>query len=220
MDDKRLVGKKFSEIVKDGMVLGIGTGSTSAHAIFFIGERIKNEGLKVYGVPTSFQAKQLAVQAGIKIINNWERIDIAFDGADEVDKNLNLIKGRGAALSREKVIDSFANKFIVLVDESKLVEKLGSKPVPVEVLPFAWRTVQKLIGGELRMGVKKDGPVITDNGNFILDVKFGEINNPEGLERKINNIPGVIDNGLFTNIVSEVYVGSNNKVKILKKCAP
>jgi len=213
---KQQVGKAAAERVQSGSIVGLGTGSTTAYAIQFLGDRLKSGELKdIKGVPTSFQASVLAKQYGIPLttLDEIDHIDIAIDGADEVDPQHNLIKGGGAAHTREKVVDSLAAQFIVVVDSSKIVDRLGSTfAVPVEVLPMAiapvTRAVQKLGGQpELRMGLKKDGPVITDQGNMVLDVKFEAIDNPAELEKTLNNIPGVLENGLFVGLTDLVLVG-------------
>lgn len=213
---KQQVGKAAADRVQSGSIVGLGTGSTTAFAIQFLGERLKSGELKdIKGIPTSFQASVLAKEHGIPLttLDEVDRIDIAIDGADEVDPQHNLIKGGGAAHTREKVVDSLAAQFIVVVDSSKLVDPLGSTfAVPVEVLPMAiapvTRAVEKLGGKpELRMGVNKDGPVITDQGNMVLDVKFEAINNPAELEKTLNNIPGVLENGLFVGVADLVLVG-------------
>jgi ribose 5-phosphate isomerase A len=213
---KQEVGRAAADRVKSGSIVGLGTGSTTAFAIQFLGERLKSGALTdIKGVPTSFQASVLAKQYGIPLttLDEIDRIDIAIDGADEVDPQKNLIKGGGAAHTREKIVDSLAQEFIVVVDSSKLVDRLGSTfPLPVEVLPMAvapvMRALEKLGGKpELRMGVKKDGPVITDQGNMVLDVTFGAIDNPAELEKTLNNIPGVLENGLFVGVADIVLVG-------------
>ncbi|MCG8368756.1 MAG: ribose-5-phosphate isomerase RpiA [Pseudanabaenales cyanobacterium] len=213
---KQEVGRAAAAKVQSTSVVGLGTGSTTAFAIQFLGERLKTGDLTdIKGVPTSFQASVLAKQHGIPLttLDEIDHIDIAIDGADEVDPQQNLIKGGGAAHTREKVVDSLAKQFIVVVDSSKLVDKLGTTfPLPVEVLPMAIAPVtQALIklGGtpELRMGIKKDGPVITDQGNMVLDVKFTAIDDPAALEKIINNIPGVLENGLFVGVATEVLIG-------------
>jgi ribose 5-phosphate isomerase A len=194
----------------------LGTGSTTAYAIQYLGDRIKSGELTdIKGIPTSFQASVLAKQYGIPLttLDEVERIHIAIDGADEVDPQKNLIKGGGAAHTREKVVDSLAELFIVVVDQSKIVTALGSTfPVPVEVLPMAiapvTRALEKLGGKpELRMGVRKDGPVITDQGNMVLDVTFASIPNPAELEKILNNIPGVLENGIFVGVTDIVLIG-------------
>ncbi len=213
---KQQVGKAAAERVKSGSIVGLGTGSTTAYAIEYIGERIKSGELKdIKGIPTSFQAEVLAKQYGVPLttLDEVDRIDVAIDGADEVDPNKNLIKGGGAAHTREKVVDALAEQFIVVVDGSKMVDKLGSTfLLPVEVLPMAMTPVMRAIaklGGkpELRMGVKKAGPVITDQGNFVIDVKFDSIDNPAELEKTLNNLPGVLENGLFVGVTDVVLIG-------------
>jgi ribose 5-phosphate isomerase A len=213
---KQQVARAAAARVKSGSVVGLGTGSTTALVIQYLGDRLKSGELKdIKGVPTSFQAAVLAKQNGIPLVtlDDVDHLDIAIDGADEVDPHKNLIKGGGAAHTREKVVDSLAAEFIVVVDSSKLVATLGSTfPVPIEVLPMALAPVTRAVtklGGvpELRMGVKKDGPVITDQGNFVLDVKFEAIADPVGLEQLLNNIPGVVENGIFVNLANRVLIG-------------
>ncbi len=213
---KREVGIAAARRVESGMVVGLGTGSTTAFAIAELGRRLATGELRdIVGIPTSFQASVLGKQYGIPIrsLDDVETVDVAIDGADEVDPSKTLIKGGGAAHTREKVVDSLAKLFVVVVDSSKLVERLGSTfPVPVEVLPMAIVPVTKAIaalGGkpELRMGVKKDGPVITDQGNMVLDVTFAAIPDPAALEKTLNNIPGVVENGLFVGVADLVLVG-------------
>jgi ribose 5-phosphate isomerase A len=222
MELKRIVGYAAAELVKDGNVVGLGTGSTTHYFIEKLGNRIMEEGMDIMGIPTSYQSFLLAKNSGISITTLEEHdIDIAVDGADEVDSSLNLIKGGGAAHTLEKIVDSAANKFIVIVDGSKIVDKLGKFPVPLEVIPQACRTVSDYVGQlggfpDLRMAERKDGPVITDNGNFILDVKFESIEDPAYLEKELNFIPGVVENGIFSGIVDEVLVGTSEGVKFLK----
>lgn len=213
---KQEVGRVAANRVQSGSVVGLGTGSTTAFAIQFLGDRLKSGELtNIKGVPTSFQASVLAKQYGIPLttLDEIDGIDIAIDGADEVDPQKNLIKGGGAAHTREKIVDSLAKQFIVVVDSSKLVDRLGSTfPLPVEVLPMAVTPVThalEKLGGkpELRMGVKKDGPVITDQGNMVLDVTFEAIDNPAELEKTVNNIPGVVENGLFVGVATLVLIG-------------
>jgi ribose 5-phosphate isomerase A len=213
---KQQVGKAAADRVKSGSIVGLGTGSTTAYAIQYIGERIQSGELKdIKGIPTSFQAEVLAKKYGVPLttLDEVDHIDVAIDGADEVDPNKNLIKGGGAAHTREKVVDSLADQFIVVVDSSKLVDRLGSTfLLPVEVLPMAMTPVMRAIaklGGkpELRMGIKKAGPVITDQGNFVIDVKFDKIDNPAELEKTLNNLPGVLENGLFVGVTDVVLIG-------------
>lgn len=209
--------------VKEGMTIGLGTGSTVAYFIEALGERVRNR-LKVKGISTSYQARLKAVESGVPLttLDEVARVDLAVDGADEVDYSLNLVKGMGAALTQEKVVDSAAELLIIIVDFSKLVRRLGeTKPVPVEALPFAYTYVARRLrelGGEpkLRMaGEVKDGPVVTDNGNIILDVKFQSIENPAELEREIKCIPGVVEVGIFAELADIVYVGYPDRVETL-----
>ena len=213
---KKQVGYAAADRVESGMVIGLGTGSTTAFAIQAIGERLASGSLKdIKGIPTSFQAIALARKYGIPLVtlDEVDRIDVAIDGADEVDPKKNLIKGGGAAHTQEKIVDSLATQFIVVVDSSKLVDRLGSTfLLPVEVLPMAvtpvMRAIEKLGGKpELRMGVRKAGPVVTDQGNLVIDVKFDRIDHPAELEKTLNNIPGVLENGLFVNVATLILVG-------------
>lgn len=213
---KQAVGKAAAHRVKSGAIVGLGTGSTTAFAIQYLGESLRLGALTdIRGIPTSYQAAALARQWGVPLttLDDVDRIDIAIDGADAVDPHKNLIKGGGAAHTQEKVVDSLAEVFIVVVDRSKLVDHLGVVPVPVEVLPFAVtpvkRAIQKLGGKpEIRMATSnKDGPVITDQGNMVLDVKFDRIDDPEELNRTLNTIPGVVDSGLFVGAAHVVLVG-------------
>lgn len=213
---KQEVGKAAADRVQSGSIVGLGTGSTTAYAIQFLGERLKAGTLSdIKGIPTSFQASVLAKQYGIPLttLDEVDGIDVAIDGADEVDPQKNLIKGGGAAHTREKIVDSLAKQFIVVVDSSKLVDRLGSTfLLPVEVLPMAMTPVMRAIEGlggqpDLRMGVKKAGPVVTDEGNLVIDVKFDRIDNPAELEKTLNNLPGVLENGLFVGVTDVVLVG-------------
>lgn len=212
---KQQVGKAAADLVQSGNIVGLGTGSTAAFMIQFLGERMQAGTLTdIKGIPTSFQASVLAKKHGIPLttLDDADHIDIAIDGADEVDPKKNLIKGGGAAHTREKIVDGLAQQFVVVVDSSKIVDALGMFPLPVEVMPMAIAPVTRALeslGGtpEIRMGVKKDGPVITDQGNMILDVKFEAIANPGELEQTINNIPGVLDNGLFVGLASKILIG-------------
>jgi ribose 5-phosphate isomerase A len=190
-------------MVEDGMVVGLGTGSTVFFAMERLSERIVQDGLSIVGVPTSYQAAIRARQYGIPLtsLDEHPEIDIAIDGADQVDPDLNLIKGRGAALLREKCVCDAARKVLIVVDQTKMVDTLNA-PVPVEVLPFASAPVFRHLaalgaGPVVRDGVKKDGPVVTDNGNFILDCDFGAIASPRDLEAEIAAIPGALECGLF-----------------------
>jgi ribose 5-phosphate isomerase A len=222
---KRAVAKKAVELVKSGMIVGLGTGSTSSMAIEELGKLIAQNKLKdIVGVPTSYQSRVLARQFGVKTVdlNDVNHVDIAFDGADEVDASMNIIKGAGAAHTMEKVVDSIAKQCVILIDQSKVVSKLGlAFSLPVEVLPFALSPVLRALvnlGGvpEIRTALRKDGPVITELGNMVVDVRFADgINNPAELENKINMIPGVVENGLFVNVAHKVFVATKDGEEIL-----
>ena len=222
---KMTAARAAIEYVENNQVVGIGSGSTIAHAIHALGEKIQKTGMKILAVPTSYQAAMLLIDYKIPIttLNEHHILDIAIDGTDEVDPKFNLIKGGGAALTQEKIIDSAAKKLIIIADESKKVEFLGEKAaLPIEVIPIAFKTVSNKIKDftteiQLRMAVKKLGPVITDNGNFIIDARFSKIKDPESLEKDLNVIPGVVENGLFINMTDIVIIGYEDKVDILKK---
>ncbi len=203
--------------IQDGMVLGLGSGSTAALMIKALGEKLRSGALRdITGVTTSFQGEVLAAELGIplKSLNAIDHIDLAIDGADEVNPWFQLIKGGGACHVQEKLVARRAKRFVVVVDAGKLVERLNlSFLLPVEVLPGAWRQVKAelaALGGEseLRMAVRKAGPVVTDQGNLVLDVRFaGGIADPATLESTLNNLPGVLENGLFVNLADQVLVG-------------
>jgi ribose 5-phosphate isomerase A len=223
---KRKAALEAAKHVENGFVVGLGSGSTAAHAIEAIGGRIKRESLGVMGVPTSYQAFLLAVKHGIPIttLEEHSMIDVTIDGADQVDTDLNLIKGMGAALAREKIVASASKRNVIVVDETKKVEVLGEgeHPVPIEVLPFAISTVirriERLDGKPvLREGKGKLGPVITDNGNVVVDAVFGLLNDVADFERKLKMIPGVVETGLFVGLADLVYVGSVSGVEKLEK---
>ena len=211
---KKAVGIRAAQLVEDGMCVGLGTGSTTAFAIEELGRRIREESLHIIGTPTSFAAERLARKVGIPVValDALIKLDIALDGADEVDPQKNLIKGRGGAHTREKVVASQADLFVALVDASKCVDRLGTtKPVPVEVLPMAVAPVMRRLESfgatpEIRMGQKKDGPVVTDQGFWIVDAQFGGIDDPQKLADRIKNIPGVLDHGLFLDMAHKVLI--------------
>ena len=217
---KQAVAEAAVEQFRDGMIVGLGSGSTAALMIKGLGQRLASGQLKdIVGVTTSFQGEVLAAELGIPLrsLNAVDRIDLAIDGADEVDPSFQLIKGGGACHVQEKLVAARAERFVVVVDSTKLVKRLNLEfLLPVEVLPGAWRQVQQQLSAmsgkaELRMAQRKAGPVVTDQGNLVLDVRFeGGISDPVGLERSINNLPGVLENGLFVNLADEVLVGEVN----------
>jgi ribose 5-phosphate isomerase A len=214
---KQAVALAATEQIQSGMVVGLGSGSTAALMIQALGARLRSGELTdITGVTTSFQGEVLAAELGIplKSLNAISRIDLAIDGADEVDPSFQLIKGGGACHVQEKLVARRADRFVVVVDATKLVDTLNlGFLLPVEVLPGAWRQVQaelQAMGGDaqLRMAVRKAGPVVTDQGNLVLDVRFaGGITDPVALEPQINNLPGVLENGLFVNLTDQVLVG-------------
>lgn len=217
---KQAVAKAAVDQIKSGMVVGLGSGSTAAMMIEELGARLASGSLStIVGVTTSFQGEVLAAQLNIPLLslNAVERIDLAIDGADEVDPAFQLIKGGGACHVQEKLVASRADRFVVVVDSTKLVSRLNkSFLLPVEVLPGAWRQVKNSLialgaSAELRMATRKAGPVVTDQGNLILDVSMnGGIEKPKELESLINNIPGVLENGLFVDLADQVLVGEIN----------
>ncbi len=223
---KQIVADAAVKEIEDGMIIGLGSGSTAALMIKSLADQIRSGKLKnIKGVPTSFQSEVLAIDLEIPLIDlaSVSQIDLAIDGADEVDSKFQLIKGGGACHVREKLVASKANKLLIVVDETKLVKKLNLVfPLPVEVLPSAWKQVKDKISemnGEstLRMATKKAGPIVTDQGNLILDVLFEDgIKDPKELEILINNIPGVLENGLFVDLTDKVMVGKiENNIPIL-----
>ncbi|MGI9174540.1 MAG: ribose-5-phosphate isomerase RpiA [Rhodothermales bacterium] len=214
---KKAVGERAAAMVEAGMRLGLGTGSTAAYAIEALGRRVQEEGLEVVGTPTSFAAERLARQHHIPLatLDELDELDLAFDGADEVDPALNLIKGRGGAHTREKVVAWVARRFLVLADAFKVVEWLGmNHPVPIEVLPMATSPVSRALerlGADptLRMAEKKDGPVVTDQGLWIIDARFDTIGDPAELDGRLNALPGVLGHGLFIGMATDVLVGTS-----------
>jgi ribose 5-phosphate isomerase A len=214
---KQIVADAAIKEVKSDMILGLGSGSTAALMIKSLADEIRSGKLKnIKGVATSFQSEVLALELDIPLIDlaSVSQIDLAIDGADEVDPGFQLIKGGGACHVREKLVASKANRLLIVVDETKIVKNLNrSFPLPVEVLPNAWKQVQEVLSkmksnSTLRMANKKAGPVVTDQGNLILDVFFDEgIKKPKEIEMSINNIPGVLENGLFVDLTDKVLVG-------------
>jgi ribose 5-phosphate isomerase A len=219
MNLKKNTGYEAAKEVLDGQVVGLGTGSTTHYFIEKLGMRIEEEGLDIMGIPTSYQSFFLAKDWNIPVTTLEEHdVDIAVDGADEVDPALNLIKGGGAAHTLEKIVDYSADRFIVIVDDSKMVKNLGAFPVPLEVIPTASRIVSRILEDmgaavSIRMAERKDGPVITDNGNFVIDAEFGILNEPAELEIELNSIPGVVENGIFSGVVDQVFVGTPEGIK-------
>ena len=223
---KKKVALEAVKKVKDGFIVGLGSGSTAAFAIKALGERTKRENLSILGVPTSYQAFLLAVKHGIAVttLEEHPEINVTIDGADQIDAELNLIKGMGAALAREKIVALASKQNIIIADESKKVKILGENghPVPIEVLPFAISVVRRRIAAMdgkpiLREGKGKVGPVITDNGNAIIDASFGPIDNVAELEKRLKMIPGVVESGLFVGLADLVYLGTPSDVEKIER---
>src|SRR6266571_5578981 len=208
---KRRAAERALEFINDGQVVGLGTGTTAKFAIEGLG-RLVREGLSVRGVPTSVTTERMARELGIPLIdfNNVSEIHITLDGADQVDPDFNMIKGGGGALTREKLVALASAKRVIMLDESKLVSKLGtSRSLPVEVLPFAWSFSARLLGeldcvANLRQ--QQGAPFLTDNGNYILDCDFGLIEDPAALEKRIKLLPGVIESGLFIGVADALVI--------------
>lgn len=217
---KRRAGERAAAEVEDGAIVGLGTGSTAAFAIRAVGRAIEaGERSNVRGIPTSAQARTLAIEAGIPLttLEEVDGVDLAIDGADQVVDG-DLLKGGGAAHAREKVVDAAADRFLVVADASKVAETID-QPIPVEVLPVALRPVSDRIremGGEptLRTAQRKDGPVVTDNGNIVLDCAFGDVDDPPSLAAMLSSVPGVVEHGLFLGLADAVYVGTGDGVDV------
>jgi len=220
MESKRLAAEKAVEFIKDGMVVGLGTGSTAYWAIQKIGQKVK-EGLSIKAIATSNASDELARELGITMLPfaEIEQIDMTIDGADEVNNEWHLIKGGGGALLREKIVAASSKQLIIVVDESKHVSQLGRFPLPVEIVPFGYEmTLTKLqkLGANATVRTKENQIFVTDNGNYIVDCHFGIITQPQELEHTLNLIPGVVDNGLFIGMATAIIVGySNGTVKQL-----
>ncbi len=220
-DLKRVAAEKALELVRDGMLLGLGSGTTVRYFTEGVGKLVA-DGMKVRGVPTSRSTAELAAANGIAVVEEIVgQIDLAVDGADEVDAGLNLVKGRGGALFREKLVAAAAKRFVVVVDESKVVERLGVGVLPVEVLPFLWRTTAERLA-ELCSGLKVRGgeeePYITDNGNLILDLSFADgIEDVPALGSRLKSQTGVVEHGLFIGMAGECIVGGADGPKVLSR---
>ncbi|NQX63377.1 ribose-5-phosphate isomerase RpiA [Paenibacillus qinlingensis] len=211
MEAKRAAAELAITEIRDGMIVGLGTGSTAYWAIQGLGVRVQN-GLHIQAVATSVASENLAKELGIPLIPfaDISEIDVTIDGADEVDTAWHLIKGGGGALLREKIVAFSSKKLIIVVDESKVVPQLGAFPLPVEVVKFGYElTIRKLqaLGCEPKVRTADHQPFVTDNGNYIIDCHFGSIPNPAELHQVINGIPGVVENGLFIGMASQVIVG-------------
>lgn len=216
---KRNAAEAATRLVKDGMVVGLGSGTTVAHAVRALAEKKS----RAVFVPSSSATQRLAAELGLRLssLAKHPQLDLVIDGADEVDPNFNLIKGGGGAHTREKIVESAGKRVVIIVDRTKLVKHLGERsPVPVEVLPFAHEyTMRGLgeLGGKPKLRLTSAGtPFVTDDGNYLIDVSFGPIAHPEELERAINRVPGVIENGIFTGVADVVFVGYDDGCRVLR----
>jgi len=220
--EKQTAARASLSYIQDGQVVGLGTGSTAAYFIQFLGERVR-AGMKIRGVPTSMHSQQLAEKCGIPLVtlDEVEHIDVDVDGADEFDPQLNLIKGGGGALLREKIVASVSKKFVVVTDASKQVPVLGRFPLPVEVIPFAQSPVSREItalGAKVTLRRAADGSAYrTDEGHHILDCAFGNIADPSALARTLSAMPGVVEHGLFIHMASVVVLAKGSEVIELKR---
>lgn len=216
---KFVAAKRAVEFVESGMKVGLGTGSTAAWMVRCLGERVREEGLKIVGVPTSTRTAELARQVGVPItsLDDAKWLDLTIDGADEFDANLALIKGGGAALLQEKIVATASDQMIVITDAAKEVAQLGAFPLPVEVIPFGWQTTKALIeemlvgmdvlNRDVTLRMNGDSPLVTDEANYIVDLHLKRIGNPRQLALVLNQIPGVVENGLFIDICDIVVIG-------------
>lgn len=219
--EKEAAARASLRFVKDGQVVGLGTGSTASHFIKLLGEQVKN-GLRVRGIPTSVRSRELAESLGIPLttLDECQEIAVTVDGADEVDPELRLIKGGGGALLREKIVASATRQMVVVADATKQVQKLGKFPLPVEVVKFAQTLVASRIstlGAQVQLRTGPDGkPFVTDENNHILDCRFGEIKDPVALARQLSDMPGVVEHGLFIGFASVVLVARGNEIVELR----
>ena len=218
ISEKQRSAEAAVEYVKDGMIVGLGTGSTTEFAVKKLGEKVR-DGLAIRGIPTSDITKKQAEEEGIPLIDFSETIyiDLTIDGADEIDEDLNMIKGGGAALLREKIVASASREVIIIVSSEKFVHQLGSFPLPVEVIPFGWQVIFKqleTLGGSPDLRLKHGQALRTDQGNYIIDCRFSQIIDAVQLEQLLNMIPGVVENGLFTGLCSRMIMADGDKIVV------
>ncbi|GGG64160.1 ribose-5-phosphate isomerase A [Salipiger pallidus] len=224
---KFVAARRAAEFVEDGMRVGLGTGSTAAWLVRCLGERVREEGIRFRGVPTSTRTAELAREVGIEVVSLEEAgwLDLTIDGADEFDGELSLIKGGGGALLQEKIVATASDQMVVIADAAKSVETLGAFPLPVEVIPFGWTASQALLeealvsmdvlGRQTTLRMNGDQPYHTDEGNYILDLHLSRIGNPRQMALILNQIPGVVENGLFIDICDKVVIGyGDGKVEV------
>jgi len=221
-EEKQAAARASLQFVKEGQVVGLGTGSTAAHFIKLLGEQVK-KGLRIRGIPTSDRSRELALSLGIPLttLDDCQEIAVTVDGADEVDPQMRLIKGGGGALLREKIVASATKQMIVVADASKRVERLGKFPLPVEVIKFAKGLVAKRIaalGAEVKLRMNAhDQPFVTDENNYILDCSFGEIRDADGLSRQLSDMPGVVEHGLFIEMASIALFARGSEIMELRR---
>ena len=218
ISEKQLSAEAACDYVKDGMIVGLGTGTTAEFAVRKIGKLVR-DGLSIRGIPTSNRTKKLAEAEGIPLIDFSESmfIDLTIDGADEIDGNLNMIKGGGAALLQEKIVASVSKAEIIVVNRTKLVDQLGVFPLPVEVIPFGWQVVfnqLESLHGNPDLRINNGKPLVTDQGNYIIDCHFRKIKNPKLLEHQLNMIPGVVENGLFINLCTKMIIADGEQLTV------
>jgi len=218
ISEKQLSAEAACNYVKDGMIVGLGTGTTAEFAVRKLGELVR-DGLSIRGIPTSNRTKELAEAERIPLIDFSESmfIDLTIDGADEIDGNLNMIKGGGAALLQEKIVASVSRSEIIVVNRTKLVDQLGVFPLPVEVIPFGWQVVfnqLESLHGNPDLRINNGKPLVTDQGNYIIDCHFRKIKNPKLLEHQLNMIPGVVENGLFINLCTKMIIADGEQLTV------
>ena len=220
INKKKIAGEKATEYIKDGMTVGLGTGSTAKYLVEKVGEMVKN-GLKIQAVATSWATENMAKELGISLIdvNDVDYIDVAIDGVDEIDRDFNATKGGGGALFREKIVASLAKKVIWIMDDSKLVDSIGDFPLPVEILPYGYKvTLKRLkdLGLNPVMRLKNNELYVTDNGNYIADLHMSAPVDVKDIKEKLDNTVGVLETGQFLNMCNRIIVGTNDGVKIFE----
>ena len=220
-NDKQIAAQEAASRIKDGMVIGIGSGSTVNEMLRFLAKRIEAEGIRVSGIPSSLKTERLAKELEIPLTTFavHQKVDIAIDGTDEVDSNLHLIKGGGGSLVREKMVDMVADKFIVIADQSKMVKRFGNVAVPVEIVPYGWQATEKRlqqIGCQTNLRYRNGEIFVSDNQNYIIDCKFNEIKEPARLHESIKRLVGVVETGIFTDMVHETIIVDQGNISVLK----
>lgn len=221
MNQKKIAGEKAAEFIKDGMIIGLGTGSTAKYLIDKVGDMVVNRGLRIQAVATSKATEIQARELGIPLldINEVDAIDLVIDGVDEIDRNFNATKGGGGALFREKMVADLAKEVIWIMDESKLVDNLGEFPLPVEILPYGYKAIFRKLeeyGYHPVMRLKDNDLFVTDNGNYIVDLHLGVPVDIEDVKKKVNSIVGVLETGQFLKMCNRIIVGTNNGAKIIE----